>query len=455
MGRLKTTCKIFSTMLELATAILKECRLCDHCLGRQFALLGYGLANNERGAIIKEALVLELWDKIPDNKEAYEILDNIAQMGNMLARQSLQKKYNKEYLTMETKRCDLCDDLFENLSQYVIHLTTLLSKEDYQTFLIGAKMFPELIEKEDIIRGKFSISTGESIKSEFTREIGKLLMKSTNKEPNFDLPDITIIIDLPNQDVTFEKRSLFIAGRYRKFVRTIPQSKWPCWECNGKGCQKCNFTGKLYQESVEEIIAGPIMKKAGGKGTKFHGGGREDIDALMLGNGRPFVLEILNPQKRQLNLRKIEKLVNKKAKKKVEVLNLEFADKKTVQELKNLSEKTHKTYRAIIHVESKISDEDLQRLENELRNVELKQKTPQRVMHRRADLRRLKTVYEVKTRRINDVEFEAEITGDGGLYIKELISGDDGRTLPSFTSILGTQAICTQLDVIHLHKIDD
>lgn len=38
----------------------------------------------------------------------------------------------------------------------------------------------------------------------------------------------------------------------------------------------------------------------------------------------------------------------------------------------------------------------------------------------------------------------------GGLYIKELISGDDNRTKPSVCDILGVKSICKQLDVIEV-----
>ena len=34
------------------------------------------------------------------------------------------------------------------------------------------------------------------------------------------------------------------------------------------------------------------------------------------------------------------------------------------------------------------------------------------------------------------------------IYIKELVSSDSGRTKPSFAEILGTEAICIELDVV-------
>lgn len=35
--------------------------------------------------------------------------------------------------------------------------------------------------------------------------------------------------------------------------------------------------------------------------VKFHSGGREDIDVRMLGNGRPFAIELVDPHQGVLN----------------------------------------------------------------------------------------------------------------------------------------------------------
>ncbi len=40
------------------------------------------------------------------------------------------------------------------------------------------------------------------------------------------------------------------------------------------------------------------------------------------------------------------------------------------------------------------------------------------------------------------------LRGEGGLYIKELISGDEGRTVPSLTGRLGVVSRVVELDVI-------
>ncbi len=46
-------------ILKKALSMLEKHPLCDHCLGRQFALLGHGIENDERGKAIKIVLTLK------------------------------------------------------------------------------------------------------------------------------------------------------------------------------------------------------------------------------------------------------------------------------------------------------------------------------------------------------------------------------------------------------------
>ncbi len=108
-------------------------------------------------------------------------------------------------------------------------------------------------------------------------------------------PDVVFLVDLAVGRVEVTVLPVYVQGRYRKLDRTLPQTRWPCRRCQGRGCDTCGGTGKTYAESVEEIVAAPFLRATGGEGSRFHGMGREDIDARMLGRGRPFVLELLRP----------------------------------------------------------------------------------------------------------------------------------------------------------------
>jgi tRNA pseudouridine synthase 10 len=186
-----------------------------------------------------------------------------------------------------------------------------------------------------------------------------------------------------------------------------------------------------------------------GKESVFHGAGREDIDVRMLGSGRPFVIEVKEPKKRRVNLKKLERTINKQAKGKVEVHKLHVANKKTVRQYKK-SQNAEKTYTATIEFERDVSDQELEKVERSLSDTVIQQQTPKRVLHRRADLQREKYIYTTKLKRVSQNRVEIHIHCQGGLYIKELITGDDGRTKPSVTSIIGAQAKNLSLDVLQV-----
>ncbi|HNR57741.1 MAG TPA: hypothetical protein PKJ51_04720 [Methanothrix sp.] len=42
------------------------------------------------------------------------------------------------------------------------------------------------------------------------------------------------------------------------------------------------------------------------------------------------------------------------------------------------------------------------------------------------------------------------LRGTSGLYVKELVSGDGGRTKPSLSELIGVEARVTELDVINV-----
>lgn len=205
----------------------------------------------------------------------------------------------------------------------------------------------------------------------------------------------------------------------------------------------------MYAESVEELVAGPMVECAMGDGEAFHAAGREDVDALVLGPGRPFIVEIKNPRRRTLDLRVLEELVNRRAGGKVSIHNLYFADREAVRRLKS-GERAEKIYEVVIEFDRNVTDEEVEELKNALTGAVIRQWTPRRVLHRRADKLRERKVYEVQVERLARNKVAMRVRCDGGLYIKELVTGDGGRTTPSVSEILGVEAKPIKLDVLDI-----
>ncbi len=188
--------------------------------------------------------------------------------------------------------------------------------------LAGLPMPKKIQSNEESLWAKIGGQNVEPIKKEVNRLLKRFTMKESGKKMDYDHPDIVFMLDLLKHKIRVQINSMFVYGNYTKLQRGIPQTKWPCRECRGRGCDKCNGTGKQYIETVEELIGKHVVEAAEGSGEKFHGHGREDMDARMLGDGRPFVLEVMEPKKRKIDLAKIEKKINKECKGKIKITNL-------------------------------------------------------------------------------------------------------------------------------------
>ena len=437
-------------ILEKPLSMLSKHPLCDHCLGRQFALLGYSIENKDRGKALKLGLTLQASAlNSAKNAEGIKRLKVLAVNGFSREAQETLHHLKKRITKKDTlKTCFLCEGKFQLLDGLIQKALQAIASYEYTTFLVGVELPVAVEEREDEFKAAFNVSYGESIRHEFGRSLGKRIAELTGKTAEYKKPDIAVIFNPFTEQVRLQVNPLFVAGRYRKLVRDIPQSKWFCSNCRGKGCAKCGGTGKLYPESVEELASKPLLEVAEGEKSSFHASGREDIDARMLGSGRPFTIEISKPKKRFLNLKKLEAAVNANAEGKVEVSGLRFATKDVVRRLKK-AESAQKEYRVLIEFENAVSEEGLRLLEK-MSGTLIKQQTPLRVLHRRADLTREKYIYEVKVKKVALKRAEMDVRCQGGLYVKELVSGDEGRTIPNVSELLGNRAEPLKLDVLNI-----
>jgi tRNA pseudouridine synthase 10 len=420
-------------IIEKAIEILKDQFVCNNCLGRIFAGLLSGYTNEQRGKIIRQfiAFLIDSGEKIEvDFSNFYRI-----------------KFRNLKIKPEKPEKCKICKNFFqEKIDEIAKKISEKVKGIEFSTFLIGSVVPSEIVRNEEKIWDKVGIEFCESIKSEINRELGKRVEKLTRKKFSSKNPDLTILVDLETETIKTQIRSLYIFGKYQKLARGIPQTKWICSRCKGKGCEYCEGKGKLYPTSVQEIIEKPLLKATQAKKSKFSAGGREDIDARCL-DFRPFVIELVKPIKRKIDLKKIQKQINKS--KKVKVKGLKFVTKDLIRKIK--TERIDKTYLAEIEFENLIEKNKLKELKI-LTKEPILQKTPLRVLHRRTDKFRRRAVKKISWKFLSDKKLQLKIRAESGLYIKELITGDEGRTKPNIAEILENKPKKIQLDVIKIHE---
>ena len=385
---------------------------CAECYGRLFGRWGHGLTNPERT----------------------ELLMRRAGVGG----------------PGPAAECPLCGGLFDRLDLWVDRAVRAADGYEWHRFTCGSRWEPELLAREEAVWTEVGTEWGESLRAAFNRELGKRIEARTGAAGGTTDADLVFLIDLAVGRVEVTVLPVYVQGRYRKLDRTLPQTRWPCRRCNGRGCDHCNGTGKTYPESVEELIAAPFLVATGGDGTRFHGMGREDIDARMLGRGRPFVLELLRPHRRTLDLPWIVGALAEKAAGRVEVVELAPATSDDVVRVKEAG--PDKSYRVGVLGEVSVAKVN-EALDLALARA-IAQRTPTRVAHRRSD--RVRTRRIVAARLVDSAEgrFTLDLRTEAGTYVKEWVEGDGGRTEPSLASLVGVPLKVDFLDVLEIHDTE-
>ncbi|PSQ36682.1 tRNA pseudouridine(54/55) synthase Pus10 [Halobacteriales archaeon QS_9_70_65] len=390
------------SLIDDARGLLASGPLCDACLGRPVADRSFGLTNAQRGRALRTTVALA-------DDEPYEGPDG---------------------------DCWVCEGVCGRFEELAERLLDALGDTELYTYQVGTRVPPLLAENGRLLREEAGLApdAGEKLKTELNREVGRRVGARLGAEVDFERPDVQFLLDLDADAVEVQRNSVAVYGRYRKLERGIPQTEWD-----------------TYDESVEELVAPPFLSAFRGTDATFHGAGREDVDALMLGAGRPFVLEIKRPRRRDADLAELQAQVNDGET--VAVENLAFVSYEMVERVKEHD--GTKTYRAIVEFDEPVAEREFEAALAELDGAEIDQRTPHRVDHRRADKIRERAVLDAAGDLQGDRSAVVDVRGEGGLYIKELVSGDDGRTEPSLAGLLGVGATVSTLDVVDVEGVDE
>lgn len=193
------------------------------------------------------------------------------------------------------------------------------------------------------------------------------------------------------------------------------------------------------------------------------------MDVRMLGNGRPFVFECLNARcgPGECGAGALEAAVSQPLlqRGRIRVRCLQLLSDAQRGLLREGEAEKSKTYRALVWMSRPLSGPHLAAVLTRLAalvDIQIAQKTPVRVLHRRAPLTRMRTVHSVQCRALPGcpTSLLVDMRCAAGTYVKEFVGGDFGRTQPSLGELLRTaeaqeaglaapplECDCLQLDV--------
>ncbi|KAJ7422947.1 putative tRNA pseudouridine synthase Pus10 [Willisornis vidua] len=240
--------------------------------------------------------------------------------------------------------------------------------------------------------------------------------------------------------------------RYNKYSRNLPQTPWII---DGE---------RKLESSVEELISEHLMAEFKADSFNFSSSGREDVDVRTLGNGRPFAMELVNPRRIHFtaeDMKRLQQAINSSSDK-IQVRDLQLVTREAIGRMKEGEEEKTKTYSALIWTDKAIQREDIEFLDGikcpsrfpfppcPRQELQLEQKTPLRVLHRRPLAVRCRRIHAMSAQLLDPHHFRLRLTTQAGTissYIKEFVHGDFGRTKPNIGSLLNRTADILELDV--------
>lgn len=373
----------------IANDILKKHYLCDCCLGRLFSKK-LNLSSNRL-----------LGKKLKQNKSS-------------------------------PKKCYICKNLFDNLSSYMKLMLESCAGYGFSSFVIGAKIKPSIVDRDDIIRSKFQLRGIDSVKTDLTHELSKQFAKKTKKTFEYLNPDLTLTLDFKEGTCQVRSKEISLQGRYVKSKRGFSQKQKPCENCSGKGCRVCNYHGIAAYDSVEGQISKFLFDKFGGSKAKFTWIGGEDKSSLVFGSGRPFFVRLQNPRKRKVKLPKTFKT--------------NFLDIQNCKVIPNIPKKSLE-FKSLIEItissENKIQSSHLKKLKNTLKNPA--------VIYENSGRRSEKKIFNSKYKKISENKFTLTIDVEGGFPVKRFVIGDN--IVPGVSQILQDNCICEGFDFLRIQMI--
>ena len=308
----------------------------------------------------------------------------------------------------------------------------------------------------------------------------------------------------PGLHVAIWRRPFCLSANYTKSRRDVSQTPFfvSGREARGSGSADGPVAKKrrLGVTSVEEQILPAIEQHVGGISThneqntpmengkrfgmiKFHASGREDMDVRMMLprqvpdgktiTGRPFVCEVTDALRLPSldDLSQIVATINQMTDDSTIITgqssnkdvsrsygrnplgvdispDLCFVQASAYSNLQAETEEKIKYYACYCWSQNSFTSIEFlrERLQRHTFPLEIKQKTPIRVLHRRVNMTRTRRVLSCHADRIDDHNFILHISTDAGTYVKEWCHGDLGRTTPSLSNLLGCKADILQLD---------
>jgi tRNA pseudouridine synthase 10 len=340
---------------------------------------------------------------------------------------------------VKPESCWLCAGNLDQVPSLSTAIVEKLGDYEFKTFLVGASVPQEMLDREDELRSRLKIKGRESLKAQITTGITKRILESTTKRLDYSRPDLTILVSLLDRSFSINPRSLWLSARYTKTRRGIAQRSSQCDICNGLGCAKCNYLGRSA-ESVQAFATKFFVDLFQAESCNFVWLGSEDENSLVLGEGRPFFVEVVKPKKRVIRPKLAKRIANcKKDIDQIQREGIEIHDLRVIP--RKVTEVPQFEVSAIVHMRlengrSPIDPENIDSLEKSFTNAAVAVRLSRKFRIVKKQIKSTK-VSTSEDKSSLDLSLEC----DGGIPLKKLVTGQDKGVEPNMFEALKSYRI--------------
>ena len=213
----------------------------------------------------------------------------------------------KQYSKINNINCFICKGIFSKINEIAQKMFEMIHFQEnysYRSFTIGTTLPYYMFDIEDSIRSHYKLKGIENIKSSFNFKIRNKFKSLSRKKLNITNPDIKInlfISDYNGYSIKILSRSLYLLGRYTK-KKFMAQREKNVLRNNPQN----NYDSIISKnQTIQTTIQKTLSKSIRSDRMVFSWYGSEDDNSQVLGKGRLFLVQLINPRQRKIKINKI------------------------------------------------------------------------------------------------------------------------------------------------------
>ena len=348
------------------------------------------------------------WVKSRYSKNQKLILKNYDLCSSCIKRNPCGLRLKKKIIS---SHCFICGGLFNKINQVVDKILYIIKSNGYEytSFSIGTSLPLNMFDREDHYRSILKVKGIENIKTSFNNLIRCEFKRRTKKKLILSKPDIMINVKiLPTSKFSVDviSNNIYLFCRYNK-KKMMPQ--------------------RDTQMSVERIIKDNLLNYTNANDVLINWHGGEDDNSLVLGNGRAFSVNVINPRMRNIKKKSFQ---DNGISFRINEVSDSLNNKNTINFITKI-----KNY---VETQAPIDPKNLKQI-NLLSNSIVQYRYKSKLIK--------KQVYTISTKLLDPFHFVVTCLCDKGLFIKQFVEGRDWID-PNLSSQISNECKCLKFDIL-------